>query len=219
MSRPKQTQVWRTWGLSNLRQWEIRKIETRKEQIAGKIESMVGLIFKGRVVNIYGVYEAWHLWAFLPHLWCAWGRCIAGGPAAECSWGADELPSHSWEIHLFRVVHMPRPRDVGNRIQLPREGLAGVRQGISEKQASLLYWWGPGCWAEIPDAQTEPSAVGKWATDEVQSLSEGVVHFLAFGVTKGSGPLATFPKTQFSPFMKLGNLMSTLECCCINWII
>lgn len=38
----------------------------------------------------------------------------------------------------IKAMHVSGPRDIGNRIQLPREGYAGARQGIPAREASRL---------------------------------------------------------------------------------
>lgn len=46
-------------GVRNIRWWELRQVGTRKEQIAGEIEAIVGLAFLERAASscVHGVYK------------------------------------------------------------------------------------------------------------------------------------------------------------------
>lgn len=127
----KQAWVWGTLALQHFRWWEIRKTETRKEQVAGEIEVIAGLVFMGKAANtcVCGVYDHWQMCACFHQQLCIWGNCISGGAAAV---------SHCLRDPFIKAAHTTRLKDVGSGIQLPREGLAGVRQGIPAKQPSQL---------------------------------------------------------------------------------
>ena len=116
----------------------LREVRARKEQFAGEMEAIVGPAFwKGQPV-VCVVSVRWQIWACFPWWLCIWG--VYSWVGCSCEWflRSGWLPCHILEDPSIRTVHMPGPRDVGNRIQFPRKGFASIRQSIPDKQTSQV---------------------------------------------------------------------------------